>query len=229
MCMACAQHVHSIWHSVWYCMHLLTPFPSVLKSGGAFTTSEAYRQRIAHVVHLSGDGPFQGYSEDAFAEAEREEEAERHELRFAIKAVDLDGAHLLGVLAAAHAEAPRRVGLEHVDDGGGVGQYLRGTPLSVVCATKPHLRSKLIDAQFKGQHRRVEEMLRFSTDVKSQMDNLQEKGCVYAPRVVVRNLPMPVPLLLFKAVRAPGVIHAWCGHGACEVHGRYMIGMRMVR
>ena len=160
---------------------------------------------MAHVVHLSGHDAFNGYSSDAFHELELEEAHDIDlEFKLAIKAIDLEGANLLHVLAAAHQEAPKRLGSQHVDDGGFVGQHLRAMPLSVICTLKPQLRAKFIDAQYNKQHEKVEGMLRFAHDVKSKMDR-HDADRVTVPRVVVRNLPMPIPLQLFKAVGVLGV------------------------
>ena len=108
------------------------------------------------------------------------------------------------MLAAAHQEAPRRLGSKHVDDGGFVGMHLRAMPMSVICTIKPQLRAKFIDSQYNKQHARVEGMLRFAHDVKSEMER-HDAHKVTAPRVVVRSLPMPIPLQLFKAVGVLGV------------------------
>ena len=183
----------------------LTSYSSPPQSGDPFSASEGYRQRMAHVVHLSGHDAFNGYSSDAFHELEMEEAHDIDlEFKLAIKAIDLEGANLLHVLAAAHQEAPKRLGSQHVDDGGFVGQHLRAMPLSVICTLKPQLRAKFIDAQYNKQHEKVEGMLRFAHDVKSKMDR-HDADRVTVPRVVVRNLPMPIPLQLFKAVGVLGV------------------------
>ena len=183
----------------------LTSSSSPPKSGDPFSASEGYRQRMAHEVQLSGHDAFNGFSSDAFHDLEMEEAFDvENEFKLAIKAIDLEGANLLHVLAAAHQEAPKRLGGQHVDDGGFVGMHLKAMPLSVICTIKPQLRAKFIDAQYNKQHARVEGMLRFAHDVKSQMDR-HDAGKVTAPRVVVRNLPMPIPLQLFKAVGVLGV------------------------
>ena len=199
-----------VWHAHSMCMCIartshLTSSSSPPKSGDPFSASEGYRQRMAHVVHLSGHDAFNGFSRDAFHELEMEEAFDiENEFKLAIKAIDLEGANLLHVLAAAHQEAPKRLSGQHVDDGGFVGMHLPAMPLSVICTIKPQLRAKFIDAQYNKQHARVEGMLRFAHDVKSQMDR-HDADRVTAPRVVVRNLPMPIPLQLFKAVGVLGV------------------------
>ena len=50
---------------------------------------------------------------------------------------------MLHVLAAAHQEAPRRLGSKHVDDGGFVGMHLRAMPMSVICTIKPQVRVRV--------------------------------------------------------------------------------------
>lgn len=171
-----------------------------------------------------------GYSTDHFYEMEMEEAHDATpDLQLAIKAIDLEGANLLQVLAAAHHESPKRLGSQHVDDGGFVGQHLAGMPISVMCAIKPHLRAKFIDLQYNKQHTRVEGMLRFACDVKSQMGQHHDK--VTAARVVVRNLPMPIPLQLFKAVRVLGIqyVETWCMHSVCMVCARCVCGVSVAR
>ena len=106
------------------------------------------------------------------------------EFKLAIKAIDLEGANLLHVLAAAHQEAPRRLGSKHVDDGGFVGMHLRAMPMSVICTIKPQLRAKFIDSQYNKQHARVEGMLRFAHDVKSEMER-HDAHKVTAPRLTL--------------------------------------------
>ena len=99
---------------------------------------------------------------------------------------------MLHVLAAAHQEAPRRLGSKHVDDGGFVGMHLRAMPMSVICTIKPQLRAKFIDSQYNKQHARVEGMLRFAHDVKSEMER-HDAHKVTAPRLTLNPHPNPNP------------------------------------
>jgi len=172
------------------------------KSGQPWTPSEAYRLPLATMVTLSGEDPTSKYVSD------EEEDAESLQT-LALKATDLAGERLLHVLAAVHGEAPKRVVTSEV---AGVAKSIKGMPLDLICALKPHVRAKLLQAHGAGLGGRrviagVDALLRYSASAEdaAARDVREEREGPSLPRVVVRGLPMPVPLRLFKALRVLGV------------------------
>lgn len=170
------------------------------KSGQAWTPSEAYRLPLATQVTLSGEDPTSKYV------GSDEEEDDDSLQTLVLKATDLAGERLLHVLAAVHGEAPRRVVTSEV---AAVAKSIKGMPLDLVCALKPHVRAKLLQQHGAGLGGRrviagVNALLRFSASAENAAAREEREG-PSLPRVIVRGLPMPVPLRLYKALRVLGV------------------------